>query len=63
MLQSVQMGIVPNVMMTEKSNIGQGLKVRKQEKYHSITIKVLHVSGFIHNFCLLLCLSDNELIS
>lgn len=34
MLQSVQMGIVPNVMMTEKSNTGQGLKVRKQEKYH-----------------------------
>lgn len=63
MLQSVQMGIVPNVTMTEKSNIGQGLKVRKQEKYHPTTIKVLHVSGLTHSFCLLPCLSDSELIS
>lgn len=52
MLQSVRMGIVPNVIMTEKSYIGWVLKVMKQEeeKSHPTTIKALHVSGFAHNF-------------
>lgn len=54
MLQSVHMGIVPDVMMTGKSYIGRGLKVRKQEKEksHSTTTKAMHVSGFAHSFWL-----------
>lgn len=52
MLQSVNVGIVPNVMMTEKSYIGWVLKVRKQEKEksHPTSSKALHVSGFAHIF-------------
>lgn len=52
MLQSVHMGVAPNVEMTEKGYIGWILKLRKQEKErsHPATIKALHISSFVHTF-------------